>query len=118
MRKMERVLDEDPNLTQFQKKVYRAILDIPSGEVRSYKWVASKIGKPAASRAVGQALKRNPYTVIIPCHRVVKADGTIGGYAKGLIIDLRKEYKWQINATKSAWQLLGWATAHRHLCKG
>ncbi len=70
-------------LTPFQKKVYRVVLSIPSGEVRTYKWVARKIGNPRASRAVGQALKRNPYTVKIPCHRVIKSDGSLGGYSKG-----------------------------------
>ena len=72
------------SLTPFQKKAYRAVLSIPSGEVRTYKWVAHKIGNIHASRAVGQALKRNPHTVIIPCHRVIKSDGSLGGYSKGV----------------------------------
>jgi len=71
-------------ITPFQKKVYRIVSTIPRGEVRSYKWVASKIGNSKASRAVGQALKRNPYTITIPCHRVVKSDGSIGGYSRGV----------------------------------
>ena len=72
------------SLTPFQKKVYKAVLSIPLGEVRTYKWVAHKIGDTRASRAVGQALKRNPYTLIIPCHRVIKFDGSLGGYSKGV----------------------------------
>ena len=80
---------KESSLTPFQKKVYRAVLSIPLGEVRTYKWVARKIGNTRASRAVGQALKRNPYTFIIPCHRVVKSDGSIGGYSKGIRLKRR-----------------------------
>lgn len=70
-------------MTSFAKKVYRVVLSIPLGKVRTYKWVAQKVGRPKASRAVGQALKRNPYPLIIPCHRVIKSDGSLGGYAWG-----------------------------------
>lgn len=56
-------------------------MTIPLGETRSYKWVAQRIGRPRAVRAVGQALKKNPYPLIIPCHRVIKEDGSLGGYA-------------------------------------
>jgi len=69
------------NLTQFQAKVLAATLVIPLGETRSYQWVANYIGKPKAVRAVGSALRSNPYPVIIPCHRVIKSDGTFGKYA-------------------------------------
>ena len=68
-------------LTKFQWKVLAVTASIPLGETRSYKWVAEKIGSSKAVRAVGQALRRNPYPVIIPCHRVIKQDGTLGGYA-------------------------------------
>ena len=68
-------------LTDFEWQVLRAALTIPLGETRSYQWVARKIGRPKAVRAVGQALRKNPYPLIIPCHRVVKSDGTPGGYA-------------------------------------
>ena len=68
-------------LTDFEWQVLRAALEIPLGETRSYQWVARKIGRPKAVRAVGQALRKNPYPLIIPCHRVVKSDGTPGGYA-------------------------------------
>jgi O-6-methylguanine DNA methyltransferase len=71
-------------MTDFEIKVYKAVLTIRLGEVRTYKWVAAKIGSPRAYRAVGQALKNNPYPLIIPCHRVVASGGKIGGYAWGL----------------------------------
>jgi O-6-methylguanine DNA methyltransferase len=71
-------------MTLFEAKVYKAVLNIPLGQVRSYKWVAKKAGSPAAVRAVGQALKRNPYPLIIPCHRVIRSDNKLGGYALGL----------------------------------
>ena len=70
-------------ITEFEKKVYRVVARIPKGEVRSYKWVALRIGRPRACRAVGNALNKNPYPVIIPCHRVIKSDGSLGGFAKG-----------------------------------
>ena len=68
-------------MTTFEWKVLEATMAIPFGQTRSYKWVAQKIGRPKAMRAVGQALRKNPYPVAIPCHRVVKSDGTLGGYA-------------------------------------
>lgn len=75
-------------LTLFQKKVYTVVKQIPRGEVRTYAWVARRIKRPGAARAVGTALKRNPFTIIVPCHRVVRSDGAIGGYALGR--DLKK----------------------------
>jgi O-6-methylguanine DNA methyltransferase len=71
-------------MTPFSKKVYRVVLNIPLGEVRTYKWVAKKIGHPRASRAVGQALKHNPWPLLIPCHRVVASSGGLGGYSRGI----------------------------------
>jgi len=78
-------MDQDfwDKLSPFQEKVYKVVKAIPKGETRSYKWVAKRIGKPRAYQAVGQALKRNPRTDIIPCHRVIRSDGDIGGYSKG-----------------------------------
>lgn len=75
-------------LTLFQKKVYTVVKDIPFGETRSYAWVAKKIGRPKAVRAVGTTLKKNPFTITVPCHRVVHSDGSIGEYALGR--DLKK----------------------------
>lgn len=76
-------------VTAFAEKVYRIVLRIPAGEVRSYKWVASKAGRPQASRAVGQILRNNPYPLIVPCHRVIKSDDNCGGYVFGE--ELKKE---------------------------
>ncbi len=70
--------------TPFQRQVWEQTRLIPYGETRSYRWVAEQIGKPEAMRAVGQALGRNPLTIIIPCHRVVAADGGLCGFGGGL----------------------------------
>ena len=70
-------------MNPFAKKVYRVVLKIPLGEVRTYEWVAKKAGKPKAYRAVGQVLKNNPCPLIVPCHRVVESSGKIGGYIWG-----------------------------------
>jgi len=69
--------------TNFQRQVWRITKLIPYGETRSYGWIARRLGKRGA-RAVGQALARNPLTVIIPCHRVVAGDGKLGGYSGGV----------------------------------
>src|SRR3970040_449768 len=71
-------------LPPFTRAVLRITAGIPYGEVRSYRWVAERLGKPKATRAVGNALARNPVPIIIPCHRVVRSDGSLGGYALGL----------------------------------
>lgn len=68
-------------LTPFQWRVLKAAMMIPFGQTRSYKWIAQKIGSPKSMRAVGQALRCNPYPLIIPCHRVIQEDGKLGGYA-------------------------------------
>ena len=70
--------------TPFQKSVWEAARSIPYSETRSYRWVAEKIGKPGAARAVGQALGKNPLPIIVPCHRVIASDGSLGGYSGGL----------------------------------
>lgn len=67
----------------FERAVLDATATIPYGEVRSYKWLAERIGRPKATRAVGNALHKNPLPIVIPCHRVVKSDGSLGGYAFG-----------------------------------
>jgi len=71
-------------LPSFQGKVLRATARIPFGESRSYGWLANRIGHPRAARAVGTALGRNPVPFIVPCHRVVRDDGSPGGYGLGL----------------------------------
>jgi O-6-methylguanine DNA methyltransferase len=70
-------------LTRFQQRVYRAISQIPKGETRSYRWVAEHVGSPTAARAVGNALNRNPFAPLVPCHRVVRSNGSLGGFAGG-----------------------------------
>ena len=73
-----------PRGTPFQQRVWQALLAIPFGVVRAYGDVARDIGQPLAMRAVGQANGRNPIPIVIPCHRVIASDGTIGGYSSGL----------------------------------
>ena len=75
--------------TEFEKKVWEALREIPYGETRTYKWLAEKIGKPHAFRAVGNALGKNPIPIIFPCHRVIETDGSIGGYSAGVEIKRR-----------------------------
>jgi O-6-methylguanine DNA methyltransferase len=70
-------------LSPFRQAVLRKTAEIPRGEVRPYAWVAREVGQPAAVRAVGTALGRNPIPILIPCHRVVRSDGRIGNYALG-----------------------------------
>lgn len=70
--------------TKFQKQVWTALCEIPYGETRSYKQIAEAIGNPKAVRAVGMANNRNPLLVVVPCHRVIGANGQLVGYAGGL----------------------------------
>ena len=70
----------------FQRAVLEATAGVPFGRVDTYAGIARKIGKPGATRAVGNALGRNPIPVIVPCHRVIRSDATIGGYTGGLDI--------------------------------
>jgi AraC family transcriptional regulator of adaptative response/methylated-DNA-[protein]-cysteine methyltransferase len=70
--------------TAFQQRVWRALREIPAGETRSYSEIAKRVGSPAAVRAVGSACGKNPVAVVVPCHRVVREDGKLGGYRGGL----------------------------------
>lgn len=72
--------------TEFQKRVWLELTRIPFGETRSYKEIAIKLNDSNASRAVGTANGKNPLSLIIPCHRVISSDGSLGGYAGGLDI--------------------------------
>jgi methylated-DNA-[protein]-cysteine S-methyltransferase len=81
--------------TQFQRRVWAALQTIPYGETRSYGEIAAQIGAPSASRAVGLANGRNPIGIIVPCHRVIGASGSLTGYGGGLdrkkaLLDLEK----------------------------
>jgi O-6-methylguanine DNA methyltransferase len=69
--------------TEFEVAVWMKALEIPRGEVRPYGWIAAEIGRPKAVRAVGTALAHNPVPLVVPCHRVVRSDGTIGQYSLG-----------------------------------
>lgn len=69
--------------TDFEREVWHKALEIPRGEVRPYGWIAAEIGRPRAVRAVGTALGHNPVPLIVPCHRVVRSDGSIGQYSLG-----------------------------------
>lgn len=79
----------NPSGTEFQQKVWKALCTIPYGETCSYQDIAGKIGNPKACRAVGGANNKNPIIIIIPCHRVIGADGSLVGYGGGLSV---KEY--------------------------
>lgn len=72
--------------TPFQRRVWNAMRKIPYGQTRSYKWLAQRIGNPTKARAVGQACGSNPLPILIPCHRVIKSDGGLGGFGGGLHI--------------------------------
>lgn len=74
----------DPQGTDFQRKVWKALEAIPYGETRNYREVAEAVGTPRAVRAVGAANGRNPLPIVVPCHRVIGADGKLVGYAGGL----------------------------------
>lgn len=78
-----RAIPLDVQGTAFQKSVWSALRSIPPGETRSYGEIAAAIGRPGAARAVGSANAQNPVAVLIPCHRVIRADGAMGGYARG-----------------------------------
>ena len=75
--------------TTFQKRVWNVLREIPCGETRSYEWVAKKAGRPRAVRAVGNAVGANPIPVVIPCHRVIRKNGELGGYGYGT--DVKKK---------------------------
>jgi methylated-DNA-[protein]-cysteine S-methyltransferase len=89
--------------TEFQKEVWKEMSRIPYGEIRSYGELADETGKPRAARAVGNACNRNPLPIIIPCHRVVGADGSLVGFGGGIelkdkLLKLEKENKSRIKS--------------------
>jgi methylated-DNA-[protein]-cysteine S-methyltransferase len=81
--------------TEFQRKVWEKVREIPCGELRSYKWIAGEIGNPKAVRAVGNAVGKNPVPPIVPCHRVIRSDGTLGGFSSGIALK-----KWLLKLEK------------------
>ncbi|GAB0174280.1 MAG: methylated-DNA--[protein]-cysteine S-methyltransferase [Candidatus Altimarinota bacterium] len=86
----------DPSGSEFQKKAWDALKKIPYGETRSYKEEAAIMGNPKAIRAVGGANNKNPIIIIIPCHRVIGADGSLVGYGAGI-----ERKKWLLNHEES-----------------
>ena len=83
--------------TDFQKSVWQELINIPYGETRTYKEIAQKINNPKALRAAGTAIGKNPFFIIIPCHRVIRNDGKMGGFAYGIdvkekLLELEKSY--------------------------
>lgn len=85
-----------PKGTPFQQAVWAQLLQIPYGESCTYGQLAAALGKPSASRAVGNACRSNPLAILIPCHRVVGANGSLTGYAGGLDV---KEYLLELERT-------------------
>ena len=81
-----------PKGTDFQKRVWKALTDIPYGETRTYGKIAAAVDNPKAARAVGMANNKNPIGIIVPCHRVVGADGKLVGYAGGM-----EKKEWLLN---------------------
>ncbi|MFO0752669.1 MAG: methylated-DNA--[protein]-cysteine S-methyltransferase [Thermodesulfovibrionales bacterium] len=72
--------------TDFEKRVWGALQEIPYGETRTYGWMAERVGSPGAARATGRAIGKNPLPILIPCHRVIGADGSLTGFSCGLVI--------------------------------
>ena len=77
--------------TEFQRSVWKAMASIPYGETRSYGWIAKKLGRPDASRAVGQACKSNPLPFVYPCHRVIGSDGKLTGFGGSTTTGLKNK---------------------------
>ncbi len=87
-------------LTPFQKACYEQTSAIPHGQTRSYAWLATKIGKPLAMRAVGNAMMQNPFPLFIPCHRVLRKNGDLGGYMGATAAEA-----WQVTLKKTFLEL-------------
>ena len=89
------------NGTEFQNLVWKEIFRIPYGQTMSYKEIAARIGHPNSSRAVANACGKNPYPIIIPCHRVICSNGKLGGYSgPGGISEKKRLLKNENNETK------------------
>ncbi|MCX6012282.1 MAG: methylated-DNA--[protein]-cysteine S-methyltransferase, partial [Chloroflexi bacterium] len=86
-----------PDATDFQKAVWQLTRFIPYGETRSYLWIAESAGFPGAARAVGNCMARNPLPLVVPCHRVIKSNGSLGGFRGGLPMK-----KYLLNIEKTA----------------
>jgi O-6-methylguanine DNA methyltransferase len=80
-----------PKGTEFQQLVWQSLLTIPYATVKTYQDIALAIGRPQSIRAVANAIGANPICVFIPCHRVIRSDGTLGGYSSGRGVDLKRQ---------------------------
>jgi len=80
-------------MTSFQSQCYEALKTIPSGNVISYGGLAGMVGRPNAHRAVGSAMNKNPFAPTVPCHRVVKSNGELGGFADDISIKIKRLQK-------------------------
>ena len=80
-------------MTKFQSECYEALKKVPFGKVISYAGLAEMIGRPNAQRAVGSAMNKNPYAPKVPCHRVVKSNGEIGGFADDINVKIKRLHK-------------------------
>ncbi|MDR1122416.1 MAG: MGMT family protein [Endomicrobium sp.] len=78
---LQNIIKKMSKYSDFYKKVWIACLEIPAGKTLTYKQIAEKVGSPKAARAVGTALANNPFAPLIPCHRVIRSDGKLGGYS-------------------------------------
>lgn len=98
----------DPDGTPFQKKVWSALRKIPAGRTRSYGEIAAALGRPDAARAVASANASNPVAIVVPCHRVIHADGSISGYGGGVDrkrkLLLHEGAVWKETATRPLWR--------------
>lgn len=83
-RQLDPKLPLDVQATAFQQRVWQELKKIPYGQTRSYGEIAREIGRPKAARAVARACATNPVPIVIPCHRVIRGDGSLGGYGGGL----------------------------------
>ena len=80
-------------MTQFQSECYEALKKVPQGKVITYSGIASMIGRPKAHRAVGSAMNKNPFAPKVPCHRVVKSNGGLGGFATNIQVKIKRLQK-------------------------
>ena len=80
-------------MTQFQSECYEALKKVPPGKVITYSGIASMIGRPKAHRAVGSAMNKNPFAPKVPCHRVVKSNGDLGGFATNIQVKIKRLQK-------------------------
>ena len=80
-------------MTKFQSECYEALKKVPKGKVITYAGLAREIGKPKAHRAVGNAMNKNPFAPKVPCHRVVKSNGELGGFADDINVKIKRLHK-------------------------